>query len=66
MFAQYWVKLTQPELSLQQAVNTVSNYYLPVQNVSVFHKVGFYNADLKGYPGSSDPCTTWLQRQMGV
>ena len=34
--------------------NLVNNYYLPFQKISVFHKVKFYNIDLKGYPGSAD------------
>ena len=54
-FAHYWVKLTQPGLSPQEVKHAANNYYLPFQKISVFHKVKFYNVDLKGYPGSSDP-----------
>ena len=55
-FAQYWVKLTQPDLSTWQAENVVNNNYFPFQKVSVYHKVKFYNFDLEWYPGSSDLC----------
>ena len=54
-FAQYWVNLTQPGLSPREATNAVQNYHLPFQKISVFHKVKFYNVNIKGYPGSSDP-----------
>lgn len=65
-FSQYWVKLTQPGLSGWEVKNAVNNYYLPFQKVSVFHKVKFYNIDLKGYPGSADPqdnIHVWLRHR---
>ena len=55
-FSQHWIKLTQPKLSTWESTNAANNYYLPFQKVSVFHKVKFYNGDLKGYPGSTNPC----------
>ena len=54
-FSWYWVKLTWPGLSGWEATNAVNDYYLPFQKVSVFHKVKFYNIDIKGYPGCVGP-----------